>query len=73
MPTFLEPHITQRTGEHMQTLQLMDERHKAYQVAVLGNFQSDGDTKRWREANRAYVLARDAAQKGKRNLLHRAA
>jgi hypothetical protein len=53
--------------------QLMAERHAAYLTAFAGGFHSDGDTSAWRRANRAYVLARDAAQDTARNVLGRAA
>jgi hypothetical protein len=45
--------------------QLMDARHCAFLTAKAGDFQREGDTKAWREANRAYVLekARQPLQK----------
>ena len=42
--------------------QLMDDRHRAYVLACADNFRTVSTTLLWREANRVYVLARDAAQ-----------
>lgn len=42
----------------MKTLnQLLDERHVAYSRACLSDFKNN--IEEWREANRAYVAARD--------------
>jgi hypothetical protein len=46
----------------MKTLdQLMDERHAAYRRAAATNFGKF--IEEWREANRAYVSARDASRR----------
>jgi hypothetical protein len=51
--------------------QLMDERHAAYTRTKATDF--DKYVEEWRDANRAYVLARrDAAQDAARNLLRHA-
>lgn len=39
---------------------LADRRHVAFQKAKARNFANAALTQAWREANRAYVLARDA-------------
>jgi hypothetical protein len=43
--------------------ELRDERHLAFAVAHADNFRVESTTLLWRETNRAYVQARDAAQK----------
>jgi hypothetical protein len=45
----------------MKTMeQLMDERHAAYQLALADGFRTEATMTAWREANRQYVIARDA-------------
>ena len=45
----------------MKPLQeLMEERHKSYVAAKAQNFENASLTAQWRNANREYVLARDA-------------
>ena len=55
-----------REMEMQKTIeQLMDDRHRAYVLACADNFRTVSTTLLWREANRVYVLARDAAQRAR--------
>lgn len=48
---------------------LISARHEAYQKAFAGSFQNGTDVQAWRDANRAYVLARNLARNANRAAL----
>lgn len=57
----------------MDIEQLMTDRHTKYLAALAKDFRSEAETIAWREANRAYVLARDAQTAPKRSIAERQA
>jgi len=57
----------------MDIEQLMTDRHTKFLAALATGFRSEAETIAWREANRAYVLARDAQTAPKRSILDRQA